>query len=66
MMDIIVQETADGNCMSCPKCVQRHKFLELEEKRLCKFWGIDMIKFGKEVERQEKHLLKKNKENKDR
>ena len=56
MMDIIVKETADGNCIYCPKCVEHHKFLEREEKRLCKLWGID-----KEVERHEKQLLKKNK-----
>jgi hypothetical protein len=54
MFDIIVKETADGNCIYCPKFVQRHKCLEQEETRLCKLSGIDMIKFGKEVERQEK------------
>lgn len=61
MFDIIVKETADGNCIYCPKCVEHHKFLEREEKRLCKLWGIDPVKYGKEVERHEKQLLKKNK-----
>ncbi len=37
MMDIIVKKTADGNCIYCPKCVQRHRFLG--EKRLCKIMG---------------------------
>ena len=58
MMDIIVKETADGNCIYCPKCVEHHNFLEKETKRLCKLWNIDINKFGKEVERHEKQLLK--------
>jgi hypothetical protein len=62
MMDIIVKETVDGNCIYCPKCVQLHKFLEQVEKRLCNVWGIDVIKFGKEIEREEKQILKKNKD----
>ena len=62
MMDIVVKETADGNCIYCPKCVLRHKFLEQEEKRLCKLYGIDIVKFGKEVDKEEKRLLKKNKD----
>ncbi len=39
IMDIIVKETADGNCIICPKCVEHHKFLAQEEKRLCKIVG---------------------------
>ena len=64
MMDIIVKETADGNCIYCPKCVEHHKFLAQEEKRLCKLWGIDMIKYGQQVEKEERRLLKANKERK--
>ena len=60
MMEIIVKETADGNCIYCPKCVERHKFYEQEEKRLCKFYGIDAIKFGQQVEREEKRRLKES------
>lgn len=62
MMEIIVKETADGNCIYCPKCVEHHKFLAQEEKRLCKLWGIDMIKYGQQVEKEERRLLKANKE----
>jgi hypothetical protein len=62
MMDIIVKETPDGNCIYCPKCVEHHKFLAQEEKRLCLMWGIDINKYCKEVERQEKKLLKANKQ----
>ena len=62
MMEMIVKETADGNCIYCPKCVERHKFLEQESKRLCKLWGIDPIKYGKEVEREEKRMLRESKE----
>ena len=64
MMEIIVKETADGNCIYCPKCVEHHKFLAQEEKRLCKLWGIDMIKYGQQVEKEERRLLKANKERK--
>jgi hypothetical protein len=62
MMEMIVKETADGNCIYCPKCVEHHKFLEKESERLCKLWGIDPIKYGKEVEKEEKRQLKANKE----
>ena len=64
MMEIIVKETAEGNCIYCPKCVEHHKFLAEEEKRLCKLWGIDMIKYGQQVEKEERRLLKANKERK--
>ncbi len=60
-MDIIVKETADGNCIYCPKCIEHHKFLEREQIRLCKEYKIDAIKYGKGVERQDKRLLKENK-----
>ncbi len=57
MMDIIVKETVDDNWIYCPKYVERHKFLEQESKRLCKLWpnlwGIDMIAYGKEVDKVE-------------
>ncbi len=59
---MIVKETADGNCIYCPECVKRHKFLEQEEKRLCKLWKIDPIKYGKEVEKEEKKMLRESKE----
>ena len=61
MMDIIVKETADGNCIYCPKCVEHHKFLEREQIRLCKEYKIDAIKYGKDIELQEKRLLKESK-----
>ncbi len=61
MMDIIVKETADGNCIYCPKCVEHHKFLEQEEKRLCLLWGIDRNKYRQQVEKEEKRMLKENK-----
>ncbi len=68
MMEMIVKETADGkfvgNCIYCPKCVERHKFLEQESKRLCKLWGIDPIKYGKEVEKGEKKMLRESKDEK--
>ena len=64
MMEIVVKETADGNCIYYPKCVEHHKFLAQEEKRLCKLWGIDMIKYGQQVEKEERRLLKANKERK--
>jgi hypothetical protein len=64
MMEIVVKETAEGNCIYCPKCVEHHKFLAQEEKRLCKLWGIDMIKYGQQVEKEERRLLKANKERK--
>ena len=59
---MIVKETVDGNCIYCPDCVKRHKFLEQESKRLCKLWGIDPIKYGKEVEKEEKRMLRESKE----
>ncbi len=62
MMNIIVKETPGGNCIYCPKCVEHHKFLAHEEKRHCLMWGIDIDKYCKEVERQEKKLLKANKQ----
>ena len=62
MMEIVVKETADGNCIYCPKCVEHHKFLAQEEKRLCKLWGLDLIKYGQQVEKEERRLLKANKE----
>ena len=62
MMEMIVKETPDGNCIYCPKCVEHHKFLEQESKRLCKLWGIDPIKYGKEVEKEEKRMLRESKE----
>ena len=61
MMEMIVKETPDGNCIYCPDCVKHHKYLEEQTKILCKKWGIDPIKYGKEVEQQEKRLLKESK-----
>jgi hypothetical protein len=64
MMEMIVKETPDGNCIYCPKCVERHKFLDEESKRLCKQWGIDTVAFAKQVDKEEKRLLKEKKEKK--
>ncbi len=61
MMEIIVKETPDGNCIYCPDCVKRHKYLDEQAKILCRKWGIDPIKYGKEVEKEEKRLLKESK-----
>jgi nicotinamide-nucleotide amidase len=33
MMEMIVKETPDGNCIYCPKCVAHHKYLEEESKK---------------------------------
>ncbi len=32
MMEIIVKETADGNCIYCSDCVKRHKYLDEQAK----------------------------------
>ena len=64
MMEMIVKETPDGNCIYCPKCVERNKFLDEESKRLCKQWGIDTVAFAKQVDKEEKKLLKEKKEKK--
>ena len=61
IMEMIVKETSDGNCIYCPKCVEHHKFLAEEEKRLLKLYNIDPVKFGKQVEKEEKKLLKTKK-----
>ena len=61
MMEMIVKETVDGNCIYCPKCVEHHKFLAEEEKRLCAIYGIGIKKFAKEVDKEEKRLLKEKK-----
>ena len=53
-----VKETADGNCIYCPKCVARHKFLDEESKKLCIKWGIDTVAFAKQIDKEEKRLLK--------
>jgi hypothetical protein len=58
IMKMIVKGTPDGQCIYCPKCVQRHKFLEMEEKRLAKLWGIDLVKYGKQVEQHERRIAK--------
>jgi hypothetical protein len=56
MMEIVVKETADGNCIYCPKCVKHHEFLAQEKKRLCKLCGINRIKLGQQVEKEERRL----------
>ena len=61
MMEMIVKETADGNCTYCPKCVAHHKYLEEETKKLWLKWGIDPIAFAKQVDKEEKRLLKEQK-----
>ena len=62
---MVVKETADGNCIYCPDCIKRHKYLDEQSKLLCKKWGIDPIKYGKEVEKQEKRMLRESKETKE-
>jgi hypothetical protein len=42
IMVMIVKETIDGNCIYCPKCVQRHKQLERDAETLIKKWGLDI------------------------
>jgi len=61
MMEMIVKETPDGNCTYCPKCVAHHKYLEEESKKLCLKWGIDPVAFAKQVDKEEKRLLKEQK-----
>jgi hypothetical protein len=41
-MEMIVKDTADGNCIYCPKCVERHKFLDREAERLIKCYGLSI------------------------
>ena len=41
IFEMIVNETPDGNCIYCPKCVEYHKYLENKLKRLCKVYAID-------------------------
>ena len=62
IMEMSVIETAEGLSIYCPECVKRRKFREQEMKRLCKLWGIDIIKYGKEVEKEEKRMLRESKE----
>ena len=62
IMEMSVIESAEGLSIYCPECVKRRKFREQEMKRLCKLWNIDPIKYGREVERQEKRMLRENKE----
>ena len=40
IMVMSVKDTPDGQCIYCPKCIKHHKFLEIEEKRLAKLWGL--------------------------
>ncbi len=42
IMEMIVKETPDGNCIYCSKCVERHKYLEKEAGKLIKQWGLDV------------------------
>ena len=42
IMEMIVKDTPDGNCIYCPKCVEHHKFLETEAKKLIEKWGLDI------------------------
>ena len=58
IMVMSVKDTPDGQCIYCPKCIEHHKFLEMEEKRLAKLWGIDLVKFGKESEKKERRIAK--------
>jgi len=42
IMKMVVKGTADGNCIYCPECVERHKHLETEAKKLIEQWGLDI------------------------
>ena len=39
MMGVVVKETAHGNCIYCPKCVEHHKFFAQEEKKTLQIMG---------------------------
>lgn len=58
IMVMSVKETSEGKTIYCPKCVEHHKLLEIEEKRLAKLWNIDLVKFGKEIEKKERKIQK--------
>ena len=71
IMDMIVKDTPDGNCIYCKKCTERHKQLEKDAEILCRKWGINIEKLKRETEREERQHLKQaekqeNKEKKEK
>ena len=58
IMKMIVKETADGNCIYCKKCTERHKQLEKDAEILCRKWGINVEKLKRDTEREERQHLK--------
>ena len=57
IMEMIVKETPDGNCIYCAKCVERHKFLDREAERLIKYYGLNI-----NMRDEPKQLKKKSKD----
>ena len=71
IMDMIVKDTPDGNCIYCKKCTERHKQLEKDAEILCRKWGINVEKLKRDTEREERQHLKQaekqeNKEKKEK
>jgi hypothetical protein len=60
IMEMIVKETPDGNCIYCPTCVKRHKQLEKEAETLIKKWGLDITLRDEPKPFQKKSKSKKN------
>ena len=58
ILDMVVKDTPDGNCIYCKKCTERHKQLEKDAEVLCRKWGINVEKLKRESERQERQHLK--------
>jgi len=68
ILEMIVKETVDGNCIYCPKCVEKHKKLEKEAETLIRKWGLninlrDEPKQFKKKEKKENKPKKEKKEN---
>ena len=71
ILDMVVKDTPDGNCIYCKKCTERHKQLEKDAEILCRKWGINIEKLKRETEREERQHLKQvekqeNKEKKEK
>ena len=59
IMEMIVKETPDGNCIYCSKCVEHHKFLEKEAEKLIKQWKLDITLRDepKQFKKKSKHQI---------
>lgn len=71
ILDMVVKDTPDGNCIYCKKCTERHKQLEKDAEILCRKWGINVEKLKRDTEREERQHLKQvekqeNKEKKEK